>query len=277
MTAEIIDGHNIAKKIEQKSKQKVEKLKQKGSTPKLGVVYIGEDKPSRTYINKKRQKAQQLGIEFELFKYPNDISRSEINNQLKKIPQGGLDGLIIQLPVPDRLYPDILDLVRPEIDVDCLTSENLGQLVKGTENFVPPTAGAIMEIIDKTTDSLIGKEVTIVGTGILVGKPTAIMLMNKEATVTTCNKHTNNLKEKCLGADILISGVGKKHLVTEDMVSENATVIDAGIDYKDGKSYGDIKKTNLKEKAEFITPTPGGVGPITVSKLLENVVKSATL
>lgn len=277
MTTEIIDGHEIAEEIERRTKNKIKKLKQKNISPKLGVLYIGSDKPSLTYINKKREKAEQLGIEFELFEYPDNINKTKINTQLQKIQQDGLDGLIIQLPVPDRLYPNILDHVHPEIDVDCLTNENIGKLVKGTENFIPPTAGAIMDIINKANDSIKGKKITIVGTGILVGEPTAIMLMNKEATVTTCNEYTADLKEKCLQADILISGVGQKHLIQGDMISKNTTVIDAGIDYENGESYGDIKKDNLKGKVDYMTPTPGGVGPITVSKLLENVVKSASI
>ncbi|MFB6181421.1 MAG: bifunctional 5,10-methylenetetrahydrofolate dehydrogenase/5,10-methenyltetrahydrofolate cyclohydrolase [Candidatus Magasanikbacteria bacterium] len=275
MSAEIIKGEKIAKEIEDKTKKKVEALAEKEVVPKLGVVYIGDNQSSQTYINKKRDKANELGIEFEVFSFPSEVTKKEIKQELKEIQNGDLDGLIVQLPVPNRLYPDILDLVKPDLDVDCLTSENLGKLVKHNSNFVPPTAGAIMEVLKQTGTELKGKNITVVGTGILVGKPTAIILMNKEATVTTCNEFTKNLKQKCLQADIIISGVGKKHLINEEMISEGTTIVDAGIDYDQGKAYGDVKKDEIKQKADFITPTPGGIGPITVSKLLENVALAA--
>jgi len=275
MKAEIIKGRDIASQIEKSIKNKVKTQKQQNNPPKLGVVFIGEDKPSKKYIDKKREKAKELGIEFELFSYSDDIKTEKIKKELTKIQQQDkLSGLIIQLPIPDQFYPDLLDQVKPNLDVDCLTSQNIGKLVKGIANFIPPTAGAILEVLNKTTDTLKEKNITIVGTGILVGKPTAIMLMNKEATVTTCNKFTTNLKQKCLQADIIISGVGKKYLIKKDMVPQNSIIIDVGVSYEGKDIYGDIQKENIKNKVSAFTPTTGGIGPITVAKLFDNVVKA---
>ncbi len=276
MKAKVIKGSKIASNIERKIKTKVGNLKKQNIHPKLGVIFIGNNKPSQNYITKKKEKAKELGINFELYSYSKDVSKKKIKQELKEIQQqNNLSGLIIQLPIPDKLDPQLLDQVKPNLDVDCLTSQNIGKLVKDVSIFTPPTVGAILEILSKTTDTLKGKNITIVGTGILVGKPTAIMLINKEATVTTCNEFTSNLKQKCLQADILISGVGKKHLIKKEMVPQNGIIIDAGLSYQKGKIYGDVQKDGIEEKVTSFTPTPGGVGPITVAKLFENVAKAS--
>lgn len=276
MNAQIIDGNKIARDIEGNIKNRVKRLKQKNTNPKLGVIYIGKDRPSENYINQKKQKAQELGIEFELFDYQADIGKEKIRQDIKQTQKEiDLYGLIIQLPIPERLYPDLLDEIKPKFDVDSLTNNNLGRLIKGTTIYQPPTAGAIVEILNRTDTNLKGKNVTVVGTGLLVGKPLANLLIEKETTLTTCNKYTDNLTQKCQQADIIISAVGKKHLIGEDMIKNDAIVIDTGIDYENGNMYGDVNFELAKQKASYITPTPGGVGPITVVKLLENVIKSA--
>lgn len=271
MTAEIINGNKIAADIEKHIKADIKELDQ---SPTLGVVLIGNNKASKTYIKKKRKKAQELNCGFKLFDYPKNVTQDKLIKDINKIQkQNKADGIIIQLPIPERLYPNLLDAIRPEFDIDCLGSQNLGKLIKGKNQLTPPTASAIMEIFKRINVNLKGKKVTIVGTGILVGKPTAILAMNKQATVTTCNIHTKNLKSECLDSDIIICGAGQKDLITKDIVSENVVVIDAGVDYKDGKTYGDVKFDEVKEKASCITPTPGGLGPITVAKLFENLVQ----
>jgi methylenetetrahydrofolate dehydrogenase (NADP+)/methenyltetrahydrofolate cyclohydrolase len=278
MSAEIIKGKTIANDIEQKIHQEVKTLKQKGVQPKLGVIYIGNHKPSETYIKQKESRAKELGIEFELFDFEHRVKSKTVKKEIRKIQENkSLDGLIIQLPIPDKLYPELLDEVKPQIDVDCLTSKNLGKLVKKSFTFLPPTAGAILEVLDKINVEYKGKKITVVGTGMLVGKPLANLLINKEATLTTCNKHTKNLAKECKQADIIISGVGQKYLITKNMVTEDTIVIDTGIDYVEGKMFGDVDFEQVKQKASYITPTPGGIGPITVAKLFENVVLSAKI
>ncbi len=176
--------------------------------------------------------------------------------------------------MPERLYkPEVLNAINPNIDVDCLTDANIGKLVMKTNLIEPPTPWAVIKTLKEINFNLVGKNITLVGAGALVGKPLAIMLVNELASVTTCNSHTENLKQKCLAADAIISAVGKQqNLITADMVKKGAVVIDTGIVYVEGKMHGDVDFNNVSKKTSFITPTPGGIGPITVSKLLLNTV-----
>ena len=187
-----------------------------------------------------------------------------------------MSGLIIQLPLPEHLYtPEVLNTIRPDADVDCLTDANLGKLIMKTNTLLPPTPGAVLTIIENLKIKLPGKNVTIVGMGALVGKPLAIMMVNEGASVTTCNSRTKNIKAKCLGADIIVTGVGKKYLLTGDMAPQGAVVIDTGIAFENGKVFGDVNVAEVKESAAYVTPTPGGVGPITVARLMLNTVLMA--
>ncbi len=273
----IIDGKKIAAKIEKETAKQVAALKTKGITPKLAVVLVGTDKPSLTYIRKKESAAQRVGIDFALHQFPKNISKEELIdavNKIQKDPQ--LTGLIIQLPLPERLYkPEVLNAINPNIDVDCLTDTNIGKLVMKTNLIEPPTPWAVIKTLKEIKFNLIGKNATIVGAGALVGKPLAIMLVNELASVTTCNSHTKNLKSKCLSADVIISAVGKQNLITADMIKKGTAIIDTGIVYVDGKMKGDVDFIPVSKKASFITPTPGGIGPLTVAKLLLNTTTCA--
>lgn len=273
----LIDGKKIAEKINAHSKERVELLKAKGITPKLAVILVGDDPASHTYVRKKGEAAEKLGIDFVLKKLPATISETELVNEIKTVQSdSALSGLIVQLPLPEDLYnPTVLNTIRPDIDVDCLTHENLGRLVMRSHYIEPPTPGAVLAILEDLKVSLAGKNVAIIGMGALVGKPTAIMMVNEGASVTTINSRTTDVKAKCLAADIIISGVGKKGLVTGDMIKPGAIVIDTGFDYVDGKVYGDVVVDEALEKASHVTPTPGGVGPITVARLLWNTVVCA--
>ncbi len=268
----IIDGKAIAAKIETEIAGRVVLLKQKGITPKLAVVLVGEDRPSRTYIKRKKEAAERVGITFELHELSVDIEKNELMRAVQKIQQDPLlTGLIIQLPLPERLYvPEVLNAINPAIDVDCLTDCNIGKLVMKTNLIEPPTPWAVVKTLKEINFDLVGKNATIIGAGALVGKPLAIMLVNELASVTTCNSRTKDIKNKCLTADVIISAVGKKNLLTADMVTEGTVVIDTGIVYTDGKMRGDVDFEQVSQKASFITPTPGGIGPITVAKLLLN-------
>jgi methylenetetrahydrofolate dehydrogenase (NADP+)/methenyltetrahydrofolate cyclohydrolase len=270
----IIDGKAIAAKIEIETAQQVAVLKSKGIIPKLAVVLVGEDKPSRIYIKRKKEAAERVGINFELHELPENITKEELIVSVNKIQTDPLlTGLIIQLPLPERLYvPEVLNAINTNIDVDCLTDCNIGKLVMKTNLIEPPTPWAVVKTLKEIDFDLTGKNAVIIGAGALVGKPLAIMLVNELASVTTCNSRTKDIKNKCLEADVVVCAVGKKNLLTADMIKRGAVVIDTGIVYTDGKMHGDVDFELVSKKASFITPTPGGIGPITVAKLLLNTV-----
>jgi len=270
--AEIISGKFIAEAIDEKTAKAVSKLTESGVKPHLCVFLVGDDKPSRIYIKKKEQAAKRLGIAFTLKEFPAGTPRNELSDALKNVQSDPtITGLIVQLPIPESLYPSLINEIEPSLDVDCLTETNLGKLIMNTGTIAPPTPGAVLAILEHLRVDLLGKTITIVGTGVLVGKPLAIMLMNVGATVTTCNEFTENIKERCLSADILISAVGKKDLIRGDMVKSGAIVIDAGVDFENNQMFGDINVDEVASIASYYTPTPGGVGPITVAQLLSNV------
>ena len=273
----LINGKQIAAEINKKTTQEIKKMIKTGYKPKLAVVYVGNDKPSATYIRKKQEAAEQVGIDFVLYQFPQSISKKELVEKIKNIQKDKkLSGLIVQLPLPEKLYTtDVLNAIDPELDVDCLTDANVGKLVMGTNWIAPPTPAAVMEVLKDIKTDLKGKTVTIVGTGALVGKPLAIMMMNAGATVTTCNKQTKDTKAYCLTADIIVAAVGKKDLLRGNMVKKGAIVIDTGIVFENGKMYGDANRLEVVKKASYLTPTPGGIGPITVSLLLRNAALCA--
>ncbi len=277
MSATVIDGKAIADKILAKTSQKAKELKEKGITPRLEVILVGDDKPSATYVRRKGLAAEKVGIDFKLHELPGDITQEDLIKAIADIQANkALSGLIVQLPLPEHLYTlEVLNAIRPELDVDCLTNINLGRLVMRTNVIVPPTPGAVLTILNDLNVDVSGKNVTIIGMGALVGKPLAIMMVNEGASVTTCNSRTKDTKEKCLSADIIVTGVGKKDLLRGDMVKSGAIVIDTGVCFEDEKMYGDINFEEVKDKASFVTPTPGGVGPITVARLLWNTVLCA--
>ncbi len=277
MKTEIIDGNKIANNILNRLKPEVALLQTRGINPKLAVVMVGDHKPSQTYVRKKQEAAEKIGIDFALHKYPADISKEKLILEIKKIQkQEDLSGLIIQLPLPEPLYmPEVLNAVDHSIDVDCLTDENIGRLVMRTGFLLPPTPYAVKTIIKEIGMKVKGKNICIIGAGALVGKPLSIILSNKEATVTLCHKETKDIKKKCLEADIIITAVGKKNLLLGNMVKKGTIVIDTGIYFEEKKIYGDVNFAEVSKKASHITPVPGGVGPITVALLLKNVITCA--
>ncbi len=270
----IIDGKAIADKMNEETRERVEALRSHGIIPKLAVILVGEDPASVTYVNKKQAAAHAVGIDFALFHFSASISEGELIaevEQIQKDPE--LSGLIIQLPLPEQLYnPKVLSSLSPSIDVDCLTSENLGKLFIKAEYVTPPTPAAVMTVLLELGIDLVGKNVAVVGVGALVGKPLTVMLMNERASVTTINSATNNIPEKCQAADIIVTGVGKRNLITKQMVHKNTIVIDTGFVFENGKSYGDVDYDEVAPIVKAITPTPGGIGPITVAQLLRNTV-----
>ena len=270
--SQIINGKAIAEKIEHDVKKRVAKLNKAGKKVRLDVILVGNDRASETYVKRKSGAAKRVGIDFKLHHLSIAVSKSTLIKKIKAT-QKGSSGLIVQLPLPERLYtPEILNTINPNIDVDCLTHENLGRLMMQSNFITPPTPAAALSILQDLKINLSGKNVTIIGMGALVGKPLAIMMVNEGASVTTCNSRTTNIKEKCLAADIIITGVGKKDILRGDMVKPGTIVIDTGFVYENGKLMGDVNFDEVKNIASFITPTPGGIGPITVARLLLNAV-----
>ncbi len=276
---QIVAGKKIAQKILDDLELRTKRLKERNKEAALAVVIVGDDKPSHTYVKKKGEAAERVGITFFKFDFPVEITKDELIAELIKIQaEHKLTGMILQLPVPERLWPDTREIVNHidiNIDVDCLSHLALGRVMMNESILVPPTPGAIMEILDYYQVDLAGKEICLVGRGDLIGKPLAAMLLHRSVTLTVCGRATKDLARYTKTADIIITGVGKKDLVTGEMVKEGVVVVDAGVCFVDGKMYGDINYDSISQKASLVTPIPGGVGPITVAKLLENTVKVA--
>ncbi len=276
----IINGKTIAEKILEKTVERVALLKKKKIFPKLAVVWVGSDKPSKTYIKNKKNAAKKIGIGFKLHKFKNNINQAELIKKINNIQSDKkLTGLIVQLPLPKHLNTDkILNVVKPEIDVDCLTGINSKKLAGKKIKILPPTPAAILAVLKELKINLKNKRVVIVGYGRLVGKPLAIILKKMGVKTKICRSKTKNLKKQCLWGNVVISAVGKANLISGDMVRQGAIVIDAGVSFDEkGRMRGDVDFKKVEKKAKYITPTPGGIGPITVAKLLENAARCAEI
>ncbi len=266
----IVDGNEIASYILARLTKQIELGQLR---PHLAVVLVGSDPASMTYVRKKQEAAESIGVKFSLYKFPADITTEQLIAEIHQIQAQNLSGIIIQLPLPPTLDKRrVLNELDPEIDVDYLSWESLGKLVIGENQLVPPTPGAILEVLNFHKVPLKGQHVVLVGQGELIGKPLANLLIQMPVTLTVCGRETKNLSEFTKQADILITGVGKAHLITADMVKKDVVVVDAGVSFKGKKMFGDVKFDEVSQLASLITPTPGGVGPITVAKLLENTV-----
>ena len=266
----IVDGKIIADKILARLKRTVSKMPAK---PYLAVVLVGQDAASMTYVRKKQAAARGIGVRFALYEYPQSISTFSLVRNLKQIQSRPLSGIIVQLPLPPGIDKQaVLNALKPSLDVDYLSWESLGKLVIGENRLVPPTPGAILEILKQYKISLQGQHVVLVGAGNLIGKPLANILIQLPLTLTVCSKESKNLTQLTRQADILITGAGQAQLIRGSMVKKGAVVIDAGVSFKGKKIFGDVHFQEVSKVARLITPTPGGVGPITVAKLLENTV-----
>lgn len=269
----IINGHQIAQQIQSQISQKITALKAQNRIPQLGIILVGADARAKIYVEQKEKLAQTLGIKVKKHLFDAHISQPELIQKINQIQTDDAGGLVIQLPLPQHLETDaVLNQLDPNLDVDCLTSFNLGKLMIDDCRFRPPTGAAIMHILDHLKVKLKGALVTIVGAGRLVGRPLTIMMMNAGATVTVSNEFTPDLKKITGQADVLISAAGKKGLITGEIIKPGAIVIDAGTSIEHGRSFGDIDLESVAAKAKYVTPTPGGVGPLTVAYLLWNVV-----
>ena len=243
--------------------------------PALAVVQVGNDPVSDVYVRQKRNLAIKLDIKFEHYKLDESISEEEIISIIKKLNmRKDINGIILQLPLPKSFDENkLLNLIDPDKDVDGLTDINSGRLWKGTNGLIPCTAKGIITLLKYYNISLLGKRVAIVGRSMLVGKPLAALFLNENTTVTICHSKTKNLKKILLGSDIVIVAVGKANFITEDMIKKGAIIVDAGINITKDGLIGDVYFEKLKDKALYITPVPGGVGPMTVYSLMENVIE----
>ncbi|MDP3765988.1 MAG: bifunctional methylenetetrahydrofolate dehydrogenase/methenyltetrahydrofolate cyclohydrolase FolD [Nanoarchaeota archaeon] len=276
MPAKIIDGKKNAEKILNDLKSKIRNSKQK---PGLALVLIGNEPASEIYVNFKEKTCKEVGFYCERYNLDKNISEMDLLNLINNLNQKtNFHGILVQLPLPKQIDEKlIVNSILPHKDVDGFTPINLGNLISENTIIAPATARAVIKLIESTGVGIEGKNAVVVGRSKIVGKPVAMMLLEKNATVTICHSKTRNLAEHTKKADILVVAVGRPKLITKEMVKEGAVVIDVGINRVDGKVIGDVDFVNVKEVAGFITPVPGGVGPMTIAMLMENTLKAMEL
>ncbi|MBO5433582.1 MAG: bifunctional methylenetetrahydrofolate dehydrogenase/methenyltetrahydrofolate cyclohydrolase FolD [Clostridia bacterium] len=277
--AEIICGKTVSAAKRLDIKNRVEELKNKGVTTGLAVIIVGNNSASRVYVNNKKKACEEVGIESFEFALPEETTQEELLNLIDKLNNDSkVDGILCQLPLPSHIDEQaVINSIDPKKDVDAFHPENVGHIMIGDYTFLPCTPAGIMEMLKFYNIDVKGKKCVVIGRSNIVGKPMAMLLLKENGTVEICHSRTENLKEETLTADILVAAVGKAYFVTEDMVKEGAVVIDVGMNRNDeGKLCGDVDFDNVKEKASFITPVPGGVGPMTITMLLENTVRAAS-
>ncbi len=269
----LIDGKLVKREKLLALKEELAKLQ---SMPCLCVVQVGEDEASKVYVKQKQKLCEELGYRFIHKALPADIDEVMLIQQIDLLNlDDGVDGIIVQMPLPKHLDPiKVLNTISPEKDVDGLTFINSGKLLQGAEGFIPCTPKGVIDLLNYYGITIEGQTCLVIGRSILVGKPMAHLLLDHNGTVIVAHSKTPNLKELSLQADIIISCVGKKWLITEDMVKDGAVIIDVGINREDGKLYGDVDFDRVSQKASYITPVPGGVGQMTVYELCENTHKA---
>lgn len=278
--AVLLDGKKTAADVKTKVAGEVADLKAKGIDIGLAVVIVGDDPASRVYVNNKKKDCAQVGIRSEEFAMPATTTQKELVDLIKKLnDRNDINGILVQLPLPKHLdEKDVINTIRVDKDVDAFHPSNVGRIMIGDFDFLPCTPAGIMELIDSQNIDVDGKTCVVIGRSNIVGKPMGMLLLHRNGTVTICHSHTKNLKEIAKSADILVAAVGKPHFVTADMVKEGAVVIDVGMDRTpEGKLCGDVDFDAVEKKASFITPVPGGVGPMTRAMLLKNTVKAAKI
>lgn len=280
MAAQIISGKELAQEIRAELKQDVEALKkEKGITPGLVVILVGDDPASAIYVRNKETACRELGIHSQVIQLGKDTSQQELLDLIDEYNNDDVfHGILVQLPLPDQIdEAEVLRRINPQKDVDGFHVMNAGSLFTGLPGLVACTPRGIMALIKKTGVELKGKNAVVIGRSNIVGKPVAILLMNQNATVTICHSKTVDLPGVCSKADILVAAIGRPEFVTGDFIKPGAVVIDVGTSRVDGKLKGDVKFDEAVEKAGYITPVPGGVGPMTITMLMSNTVDAARM
>jgi methylenetetrahydrofolate dehydrogenase (NADP+)/methenyltetrahydrofolate cyclohydrolase len=274
----ILDGKKLSLKIRDNVKVEVQKLQKKDITPGLAVILVGEDPASAAYVNMKSKACKEAGIYSIVHEMPETISQDKMLEIIEMMNQNpNIDGILVQLPLPKQIDTTvILEAIDPSKDVDGFHPYNVGRVVAGLDGFVPATPYGVMKLLEEYDINPKGKNVCVVGASNIVGKPMATLMLNANATVEICHIYTKNLKEHTLNADIICVGVGVVNLIKEDMVKDDVIIIDIGINrLESGKLTGDVDFDGVSSKCSYITPVPGGVGPMTIAMLLDNTIKSA--
>ncbi|NCN64859.1 MAG: bifunctional methylenetetrahydrofolate dehydrogenase/methenyltetrahydrofolate cyclohydrolase FolD [Candidatus Altiarchaeum hamiconexum] len=275
--AAIIDGKKMASDIKEEIKTEVENLvKEYRKSPSLATILVGNNPASEIYVSLKYKACKESGINSLIYRFSDTLTEEELLKKISELNANKeINGILVQLPLPKHINTEmIMEAINYKKDVDGFNPVNSGRLMNNCETLAPCTPKGIILMLEKYNVEIEGSNVVIINHSSVVGKPLALMLLSRNATVTVCHIWTKNLKEHTLKADILISAVGKRDLITEDMVKENAVVIDVGISRVNGKISGDVDFKNVKKKASLITPVPGGVGPMTVAVLLKNTVEA---
>ncbi|MEH2934702.1 bifunctional methylenetetrahydrofolate dehydrogenase/methenyltetrahydrofolate cyclohydrolase FolD [Acutalibacter sp. JLR.KK004] len=278
--AVLIDGKAVSAKVKAQVAQETEELKAKGVCPGLAVVIVGDDPASRIYVNNKKKACAAAGIYSEEHALPGDTTQEELLDLIDTLnKREEIHGILVQSPLPKGLdEAAVVEKIDPQKDVDAFHAYNVGKIMQGKYTFLPCTPAGVIELIKSTGVDICGKQCVVIGRSDIVGKPMAMLLLHENGTVTVCHSRTKNLGEICKSADILVSAVGKAHFVTGDMVKPGAVVIDVGMNRdENGKLCGDVEFSEAEPVAGYITPVPGGVGPMTIAMLLKNTLTAARL
>ena len=276
--AKLIDGKVISAAVKAEVAEEVAKLKTRGITPGLAVIIVGEDPASKVYVANKEKACEAIGMASYKYALPENTSEAELLELINKLNNDAkVNGILCQLPLPRHLNEElIINSIVPEKDVDAFHPHNVGKIMIGNYDFLPCTPAGIMEMLKYENIDIEGKECVVIGRSNIVGKPMSMLLLHKNGTVTVCHSRTKNLKEVCRRADILVAAVGRANFVSADMVKEGAVVIDVGINRLDnGKLCGDVNFAEVEPVASYITPVPGGVGPMTIATLMKNTLTAA--
>lgn len=278
--AQIIDGKQVSQQVRERVSAETEKLKKKGITPGLAVIIVGEDSASQVYVRNKEKACEEVGFYSEKFALPENTTQEELNALVKELNERKeINGILCQLPLPKHLDDkEVINLIDPIKDVDAFHPVNVGAIMIGDYNFLPCTPAGVMELIHSTGVDVSGKKAVVIGRSNIVGKPQAMLLLHENATVEITHSKTVDLPSVTREADILVAAIGKAKFVKADMVKEGAIVIDVGMNRdENSKLCGDVDFDDVKDKCSFITPVPGGVGPMTISMLMQNTLTAAKI
>ncbi len=274
----IIDGKAVSADVKARIKAETQELRGEGIIPGLAVIIVGEDPASKIYVASKEKACVDIGFYSEKYALPESVTQDELLNLIKKLNNDDrINGILCQLPLPPHLDEKaVINAIDPQKDVDAFHPQNVGKIMIGEYDFLPCTPAGVMELLSAYNIEITGKKCVVIGRSNIVGKPMAMLLLHKNGTVTICHSKTVNLPEICRSADILVAAVGKAKFVTADMVKDGAVVIDVGMNRPEGgKLCGDVDFENVAEKCSYITPVPGGVGPMTIAMLMQNTLTAA--
>ncbi len=278
--SKLISGKEVSLKVKNQVAEETAELKKQGITPGLAVIIVGNDPASRVYVNSKKKACAEVGFNSYEYALPEETTQEELLELVQKLNNdNNVNGILCQLPLPKHIEENaIINAIKAEKDVDAFHPFNVGKIMIGEYAFLPCTPAGVMELIDSTGVEISGKSCVVIGRSNIVGKPMAMLLLHRSGTVTICHSKTQNLQEICRNADILVAAVGRANFVTEDMVKDGAVVIDVGMNrLENGKLCGDVDFENVEKKASFITPVPGGVGPMTIAMLMKNTLTAAKM